>query len=187
MGYAALFDLGCIITVLGVGGPSAVLTVLVYLAVRTLALVLVAIGMSTMNLQAASSGFSQIRGMAYRMPLATIALMLGGFTLAGLPFTAGFAPHWHLFNAMAQLDLRGVILLVLGSFGVAGGYLRGLRAALTPGNAIHTKKEPAFEEPTALLILMIVLCTIIILFGLFPALLIEPLDRFAIVLSFPGR
>ncbi len=190
MGHAALFDLGCIITVLGVGGPAAVLTVLVYLAVRILALVLLAVAMSTLNLRRASSGFSQIQGVAYRMPLATFALMLGGFTLAGLPFTAGFAPHWHLFNAMADLDLRGVILLVLGSFGVAGGYLRGLRAALSTG-ANGAKKEPrgvtSFEEPAALLILMIVLCTIIILFGLFPALLIEPLDRFAIVLSFPGR
>ncbi|GAB4444722.1 MAG: hypothetical protein Kow0031_27150 [Anaerolineae bacterium] len=190
LGHAALFDLGCIIAVLGVGGPTAVLTVLVYLAVRMLALVLLAVAMSTINLRATSTGFSQIQGIAYRMPLATFALMVGGFTLAGLPFTAGFAPHWHLFNLMADLDLRGVILLVLGGFGVAGGYLRGLRAALSTGGG-SAKKEPRsltnFEEPAPLLFLLIVLCTIVILFGLFPALLIEPLDRFAIALSFPGR
>ena len=190
-GYAALFDLGCIIAVLGIGGPTGVLTVLVYAVVRTLALVLIAIAMSTINLSKTSIGFAEIQGIAYQMPVATFALMLGGFTLAGLPFTMGFAPYWHLLHSMAELDSRGVILLVLGGFGVAAGYLRGLRAALSTVAVGQTQKRGQstanFKEPLALLILMLGLSFLIILLGIFPALLIEPLDAFVIPLSFPGR
>ena len=73
-----------------------------------------------------------LRGVAYRVPLATAALVVGGFTLAGLPLTASFFPHWLLLRDLAQIDPRWVWLLVGSGLGVAVGYLRGLNAMLAP-------------------------------------------------------
>ncbi len=119
LGYVALFDIGCTLTVLGIGGRAAIITILVSLTVRMLALILIAASMSTLNILSTSTGFTRVKGIAYQMPVATIGLMVGGLTLAGAPFTAGFAPYWQLIHSMLEIDNRGAVLLVLGGLGAA--------------------------------------------------------------------
>ena len=79
---------------------------------------------------AGADAFTALRGAAYRAPLAAAALMIGAFTLAGLPLTASFFPRWLLLREMAEVDRRWLWLLVSGGVGVAIGYLRGLNAML---------------------------------------------------------
>lgn len=194
LGYAALFNLGCIITALGLGGPAAVITVLVSLSVRTLALVLLAASMSTLTLRSPNAGFVEIRGLGLRMPVATVGLIVGGLTLAGVPFTAGFAPTWQLLRSLAVVDLRGVMLLVAGSAAVSVGYLRGLRALLmVPPHGARRPWMPLahrsgiLAEPPAMLVVIILLSLVVLGLGLFPNALIEPLKNFSALISFPIR
>ncbi|RME97024.1 MAG: hypothetical protein D6768_20655 [Chloroflexi bacterium] len=194
LGYAALFNLGCIITALGLGGPAAVITVLVSLVVRTLALVLLAASMSALTLRFPNAGFVEIRGMGFRMPVATVGLIVGGLALAGIPFTAGFAPYWQVLRLLAQVDMRGVVLLVAGSSAVSVGYLRGLRALLmNPSGGTRRPWVLALNrtgyagEPPAMLVIIILLSLTVVALGLFPNWLIEPLANFAGLISFPIR
>jgi formate hydrogenlyase subunit 3/multisubunit Na+/H+ antiporter MnhD subunit len=192
MGCAALYDLGCTLAVLGLGGPTAVLTILVGLVVRAVAFTLIAASASAIRLRTVSDGFAEVRGVAQQMPVATIGLVLGGLTLAGAPFTAGFAPHWQLLRSLAEVDPGGLVLLTLAGLGVAIGYLRGFRAALLPGEAIG-KNGPdtrprlrfALQEPPGGLGLISLLVAIAILLGLFPAVLIEPLQILSAGISIP--
>lgn len=182
LGYSALFNMGCIVTVLGIGGRAATITILVSLMVRTLALILIAASLSILNMRRNSAGFSWVRGAAYTMPVATIGLIVGGLTLAGAPFTAGFPPYWQLIRSLAEIDGRGAVLLLLGALGVTAGYLRGLRALLTP------KDQPAslrIQEPYPLLVIIAALVVIIVVVGLFPWLIIEPLQAFSVYVAFP--
>ncbi len=192
MGCAALYDLGCTLAVLGLGGATAVLTILVGLTVRALALMLIAASASAIRLRTASDGFAEVRGVAQQMPVATIGLLLGGLTLAGAPFTAGFALHWQLLRSITEADPRGLLLLTIAGLGVAVGYLRGFRAALAaPDNA--GKNGPAtrlhlrftLQEPPGALVLISLLVAVTILVGLFPAVLIEPLQILGAGISVP--
>jgi multicomponent Na+:H+ antiporter subunit D len=193
MGYAALYDLGCTLAVLGLGGEIGVITILVGLTVRTLALTLMAASTSAIRLRASSDGFAELRGMAQQMPVATAGVILGGLTLAGVPFTAGFAFHWQLLRSIAEVDPRWSVVLALAGLGVAIGYLRGFRAALLPRRA--TKSSPAqraryslvftFQEPSLLLALIGLLTAATILLGLFPAVLIQPVQILAGGISIP--
>lgn len=178
MGYAALYNIGCILTFLGVGQKAAVLAILVSLVVRALALTLIALGTSVYYLRATSDGFTYVQGMARHMPVATAGLVLGGLTLAGVPFTPGFAPTWQLLMSMAEVDPRGVVLLVLGGLGVALGYLRGLHATLQEGHKPPDRRTGVnLREPRLLVILTAILCLGCLLVGLYPALLIQPLQQ----------
>jgi len=189
MGYAALYDLGCMLAILGVGGRAAVITILVSLSVRALALILVAIGGSAIRMYVAGDSFAQVKGIARHLPVAIAGLMLGGLTLAGLPLLAGFSTRWQLLRSVAEINAAWPVLLALGGIGVATGYLRGLWATLTVDATRRKQMErPArfvltFLEPPPLLFMIGLLGVICISLGLFPALLIEPLQQ--LILTFP--
>jgi len=189
LGYSTLFNLGCILTLLGLGGQAAVITILVSLTVRVLALVLIAASTSTIYLQVASDGFTQVKGIARQMPIATAGLVIGGLTLAGAPLTAGFAPYWQLLRSMAEVDTRWLALLVLGGLGVTIGYLRGFRAALALGGPVNNKGRVglsvSIQEPLPLLIIIVILGLACLGLGLFPAILIEPLQAASSGILFP--
>jgi formate hydrogenlyase subunit 3/multisubunit Na+/H+ antiporter MnhD subunit len=182
MGYSALYDLGCILTGLGLGGRAAVITVLAALSVRTLALALIAVGVSAVRMRVAGDGFAQVTGLVREIPMAVMALMIGGGILAGVPLLAGFGPRWQIIHASAEVNPVLPTLLVLGGLGVAIGYLRGLRATMTPE---HGLTRVTFAEPRLLLILISLLIVVSVLLGLFPALLIEPLQLLTMSVSVP--
>jgi formate hydrogenlyase subunit 3/multisubunit Na+/H+ antiporter MnhD subunit len=183
MGYTALFNLGCILTILGIGSQAAVITILVSLTVRAVALVLIAASLSTIYLGVTGDGFAQLKGVAQQMPIATMGLLIGGLTLAGAPFTAGFAPFWQLLHSIAEIEERWLALFVFGALGVAIGYLRASRIMLSPVQPIERRVGRGnsylglgFTEPILLMILISLLGVVCIIFGVFPSPLIELLQ-----------
>jgi multicomponent Na+:H+ antiporter subunit D len=188
-GYTVLFDLGLILVILGIGGQPTVPAILSELTIRALGLTLIAASLLAFKRYAADDGFTQIMGLAYRFPVATIGLMVGGFTLIGLPLTIGFPLRWQLLQSITQVDSRWPVLLVLAGLGVSLGYLRGLRALLS------FKKEVQFgetdqtalslQEPRLLLIIICMLVAGCIILGLFPSMLLEPLQQFSAQISIP--
>ncbi len=130
-GYAALFDMGCLLVALATGENNGWLVFYTGLAIRALGLGLTGAATAVVWKGTRRDAFAGLHGLAYHMPLATAALIIGGFTLAGLPLTAGFYPRWLLLQELSQIDLRLMWLLVIAGVGVALGYLRGLNAMLT--------------------------------------------------------
>lgn len=166
LGYAALFDLGSLLVALAVGGDGGAQAFYAGLAIRALGLGLVATATAALRLRAGGYAFDALRGAAYQTPLAAAALMVGGFTLAGLPLTAGFFPRWLLIRDLAQVDARWAWLLVGGGLGVAIGYLRGLKAMLAPA-ADPNGPDPA--RPTwAVIIPLVALVALSVGLGFFP-------------------
>jgi multicomponent Na+:H+ antiporter subunit D len=182
MGYAALF---------GFGGQAAIITIFVALTIRAVALALIAASTSAIRLLVAGDGFAQMQGLARSVPVAITGLTVGGLTLAGAPLTAGFATHWQLLNSMTEINSTWSLLLVLAGLGVSIGYLRGLRATLyTAEPAKNQKERPrkaalTFQEPSLLLVMIIVLIVVCIGLGLFPSLLIKPLQQLTAGISIP--
>ncbi len=191
LGYAALSDVGLLLMVLGIGGKSAVLTILVGLTVRALALALLTAGMLALQLYAADDGFAQITGLARQLPVATAGIILGGLSLAGVPLTIGFPLRWHLLHAGTDLDARWPVLLVLAGLGVSLGYLRGLNALFSTKKEAPASNKDApqrilsMQEPRLLLLLITLLAITCLVLSLFPSLLIEPLQQLALGVPVP--
>jgi multicomponent Na+:H+ antiporter subunit D len=142
LGYAALFDMGCLLVALAIGGDSGWLVFFAGLAIRALALGLTGAATAAVWQRTGRDALAGLHGTAYHMPLATAALIVGGFTLAGLPLTAGFYPRWLLLRDLSQVDLRFVWLLVIAGVGVAIGYLRGLNAMLASPTGQNQTEQP---------------------------------------------
>ncbi len=175
LGYAALFDLGCLLVALAIGGDGGALAFYAGLAVRALGLALAGAAIAALGRRAGGDTFATLRGAAYQAPLATLALIMGGFTLAGLPLTAGFYPRWLLLGDLSQVDTRWVWLLVAGGVGVAIGYLRGLNVML----ALPTRSERVDQARPAWLaaILLLALGLLSLGLGIFPDPLLQAAQR----------
>jgi NADH:ubiquinone oxidoreductase subunit 2 (subunit N) len=171
MGYAALFDLGCLLVAMAVGGSNSALAFYAGLAIRGLGLALTGAATAAVQGWAGEDGFDGLGGAARRMPLATAALMAGGFTLAGLPLTASFFPRWLLFHDLAQANPRWVWLLVAAGVGVAVGYLRGLNGMLaSPAEPVRGQQPRPSWLATAWLVALGLLTLGL---GFFPGLLLQ--------------
>jgi formate hydrogenlyase subunit 3/multisubunit Na+/H+ antiporter MnhD subunit len=188
MGYAALYNLSFIVALLGIGGDETLTAVIFSLIVRSMALTLVAVSMATIKLRTTQLGFDQVKGVAYQMPVATAALVLGGVTLVGVPFTAGFAPYWQLLQSLAAVQWWSPVLFAVGSLGVTAGYLRGLYGMLTEPDRKSDKTAPIMQpqEPVLLTLIMLLLMVAIVVTGIYPAILIDLLVPFISGLTLPA-
>jgi formate hydrogenlyase subunit 3/multisubunit Na+/H+ antiporter MnhD subunit len=155
LGYAALSSLGILLLALVTGDDQGVTLALLHHMGRSLSITLVAAALAILRRGVGSDHFAELRGVAQRLPVATLGLMLGGLALAGFPFTAGFPTHWAVSRAVWGLAQSATPLvqettsaieaaqaqnwvpmitlatLALSSTGVIIGLVRGLDAMRT--------------------------------------------------------
>ena len=168
-GYASLYDFGCLLAALGLGGPLGLpLAVSLFIA-RALSLVLGAMGLATLRHRAKGDSFQRAGGTARRLPWSVAGLLAGGLGLVGFPLTAGFPEHWALLQFLGQQMPRAAVILLLAAAGVVVGYLRGLRALLGPLHEPEVEREPILSSGMVAALLLVSL-----LLSLAPQLLAEP-------------
>jgi len=154
LGYAVLSDMGCTLVALSVASPAALTAALLQVAYRSVGLMLTAMGLAVVRYRVGGDSFSDLAGVARRLPLSTVGLVLGGLSLAGMPLTAGFPSRWAIFRLLSSPNLA--LALLLSGAGVALGYLRGLSTLLSPSSELKVKREPFIAS--LIILAMIILC-----------------------------
>ncbi len=177
-GYAALYDYGILIVALGLRGTAGLPTAIWLLITRTISLMTMATGAAALRHYMASDSFDHLRGAASRLPAAAIALLAGGFGLAGLPLTPQLASRWALLQLVGENDVRWAWLLIAGALGVVIGVVRAGQACL--GELRFSRVE---REPASLTVLAMLLVLIGVILGLFPQLLTDPVASVILPLS----
>ncbi len=177
-GYAALYDYGVLIVALGLRGTAGLPTAIWLLVTRTIALFTLAAGAAGIRHYMASDAYTRIRGAASRLPWAVMALIAGGFGLAGLPLTAQFASRWALLQLVGEIDARWTVLLVAAALGVVIGVVRAGQACFG-----ELRASPVEREPIGLTVIAFVLVVVGLLLGLFPQLLTGPVAAVILPLS----
>jgi NADH:ubiquinone oxidoreductase subunit 2 (subunit N) len=175
LGYTALFDLGCLLVALALGGQEARLAFYAGLAIRALGLGLTGVATARVCQAAGGDGFAALRGAGYRVPVATLALLVGVFTLAGLPLTAGFLPRWFLLHDLARTDSRWLWLLIGSGVGVTVGYLRSLNVMLAA--PVNPARAAGISQAWLTTLVLIVLMLVSLALGIFPAPLLNLAQR----------
>jgi proton-translocating NADH-quinone oxidoreductase chain N len=118
--------------------------------------------------------FEDFSGLGRKMPIVSIALVIAALSFAGVPPLGGFMGKYLVFTAaiesnFAWLAVIGVIASVLQT-----AYLFRLI------NYMYSRKpkdEKIINEPKRLLIPILILAGALIILGLFPSIVIDPLQN----------
>ena len=114
---------------------------------------------------------SQLAGAAKKMPWTAGALVVSGFSLIGIPGTAGFISKWYLISAayeQGSLGIALIVVLVISSL-MAVVYIWRIVESIyfgEPTNDLSTVRE----APTVMLVLTWVAALTNLYFGLVPEL-----------------
>jgi formate hydrogenlyase subunit 3/multisubunit Na+/H+ antiporter MnhD subunit len=192
-GYAALGSLGYLLLAFPAGGSRGLTLALLHTINRAVSITLLAASLAIIRRQAGSDHFEKLGGMARRLPVAALGLMLGGLALAGFPFTPGFPSHWAISraiwnwaqplgpvaweaaragNAISLEQWTAVlapIALVASSAGIVVGMLRGLNAMLGSDPGSKESRQPIIAN-----LMVLALTALAIVLSLYPQLFLEP-------------
>lgn len=177
-GYAAMSDLGVLLLAFGLGGSQGVTLGLLHLVNRSASIVLMAASLATLRRWATTDAFSGLADAARRLPVATLGLMIGGLGLAGFPFTAGFPTHWAIGRAVATEQWPWALVLLASSAAIVAGLLRGLSHMLAKNS-----DDTAPGQPVIASLMLVALIGLVIALGLYPQLLLAPVQRAVQALS----
>lgn len=114
-------------------------------------------------LRAGGTDFRAVNGLARRMPLTSMGIVLAGFSLIGVPGTAGFITKWYLVLGALALESMALVALIVGSSLIAVVYVwRFVEAAYLREPAADA---PGSEAPLSMLIPAWLLVAACIWFG----------------------
>ncbi|HEY4689570.1 MAG TPA: proton-conducting transporter membrane subunit, partial [Anaerolineae bacterium] len=85
LAYGALADMGAILFAIGLASPAGLAAAFIMLIVRALSTGLMAMGMMLARERYGGDSFAKLRGLIWRLPWASLAIIAGGLSLAGLP------------------------------------------------------------------------------------------------------
>lgn len=175
MGYGVMVDTGVLLVVLGQSSHLGVELGVAMVFARVWATALMAAGLE--GLRAHGDGTDErLVGLGLRAPWSTVALVVGGLSLAGFPPAVGFAPRWSIYRLLFRTQPQSVLVLLLASGGLLVGLLRVLyqllsRPAKIPGHEGEGQQKEASskasESPVVVILLILFMAGAVGL-GLFP-------------------
>jgi len=151
--------------------------------VRTFGLGLMSMGMAVarQSAQRPDDSFESLTSLAWRSPWAAMVIIIGGFSLAGLPPFAGFAGRWAALQQVAYNDLAISVALLISTIGVATGTLRGLQYIFQQP---HGESAPPDQVSPLTIMLLIGALVLTLIMGLFPDLIAPAIRQ--IVAAYTG-
>ncbi len=168
--YAAIEETGVIAAALlsrnAVGVVAAVLLA-INLAITKFVL---CVGLLNIEETAASRLLRQLRGLARRMPLSAAALALAAVSAAGLPPSLGFVGRYLALQAVAGVDLRLAVGLLIGTLLSVAYYGKSIYGLFF---ASLERPGPGVRESRSLALLSLCGAVAVVLLGLIPGPLIS--------------
>lgn len=144
-GCSLMVDMGALLMLLGTKSRDGLQAAWLLLMLRMASLVVWGYGLSVTRKSTGSDQIERAGGLVGRSRLATLALILGGFSLAGLPLTPGFPARWFAVELIARDSVGRAALLLLGTASGVLAMARMTRGLLGPGTG--PRQGPAVRWP----------------------------------------
>jgi len=169
LAYSSLAQVGYMVIGIGLGSALGLQAALIHLFNHALMKGALFMALAAVVYRLGSSHYDAMRGIGRSMPLTSACLVLGGFSLIGVPGTAGFVSKWYLVvAALGREQWLLAFLMLAGSLLTAVYIWRVIETAyLTPAAPAADAPVPARSEaPPGLLLVLCVLALANIYFGL---------------------
>jgi len=112
-------------------------------------------------------------GMGRKMPLTSLALLLGAFSFAGVPPLAGFVAKYLVFTAAIEANLSWLAVIGVLTSIIQTAYLLRL---INYMYAKAPQEDTKIKEPKKLLVPIFILVAAIIVLGIYPTIVLNLID-----------
>ena len=173
LAYGVLADYGCALVALGTRSPSGLAAVLFATLARPASLAILALGITLARERMRSTEFEKLTGLGWRRPWTAAALIVGGFSLAGIPPLAGFLGRWAEVRLMAATQPVYALVMLGVTLSVGAGALRGTDYLLqAPPSPTYDSPPQEPESPEPRMMVALVAAAILggLILSLFPGL-----------------
>ena len=175
LAYSSIAQLGYIVTVLGV--VDAMGGALYHSLIHTAVKLLPGSEAGSSLFVTGRSKFSELGGLIYRMPQSFVLLLIGIIVLAGMPPLGGFASKFMIYSSLLDAKYLLILSAVMFSSASAFLYIYKLIYGIYLGHPTNKKLESVKEVPLSFLIPQYILSVILIVIGMFPALVVPFFNR----------
>jgi len=186
LGFAAITQIGISLLILGLGNQTGARVqpaglFFTMLLPQCIALALWGQALCAIRTQAEDLRFHSVRGLARKLPIATAALVLANFSLAGLPLLASFPAGIGLWSLLSQGPLQFALLILAGD---ACLFVAGFR---TLAVLVSSSDRPAWRISEGNLQAAVLVIGAILLFvvGLMPQWSFPLLAKLGLALAAP--
>ena len=179
LAYAAIADMGIVLIGWGTNTRESLEISMLHLAHRGISIVVVSMALGILKLCLDEDDLEHLRGSLRCAPLATIGMAIGGFSLVGLPPTAGFVSRFALYRTLVTEQSGWTLAIIACSVGPAWAFMRCTMAALMSAPAPGSRREPLWSG-----LLTLLLSLVLLTLGVYPQILTRlPTEWFGPLLS----
>jgi formate hydrogenlyase subunit 3/multisubunit Na+/H+ antiporter MnhD subunit len=169
LSYGVLADYGCTLVALGTRTFAGLAAVILATLARPVSLAILALGITLARQRVKSSEFAKLTGLGWSSPWMAAALIVGGFSLAGIPPLAGFVGRWSQAQLLASTQPVYALVTLGVTLSVAAGALRGMDYLLQPPpEAVASSAPDRGHEPRLMIALILCSLAVGLILGLFP-------------------
>lgn len=164
LAFSTIEDLGYLTIGVTLGGSLGIVGATIGIIVHALAKALMFSSVSVIE-RDEGAGIKP-HGLAARYPLAGAGFLIGALTIMGLPPLAAYASRWRLYAVAAETNPLLLFVLLAASACAVLAYARVIAADWWGSGEAERPREPL-----ALTIVVVGLCVLLLLLGLFPGIL----------------
>ena len=124
LAYAAISDFGLVLMGFGFESELGATAGLAHVFHRAVGVLLLAMSAGALRRAGGTWRLEELAGIGRSAPVAVLGLVVGGFSLAGLPLTAGFASRWLLYTSWPESLLGWISAILVASACIAAATLR---------------------------------------------------------------
>ena len=165
LAYSSVSQIGYMILGLGLGNVVGLAGGMVHIFNHAIMKAVLFMAIGCAFTRAGAVDIEDLAGLGRRMPVTMACLVVGAFSLIGVPLTVGFVSKWYLIQAALEIGAWPVAVVVLASGLLAIVYTWRMVEAAYFRPAPAGMADGVDEAPLGMLVPMVVLAAACVAFG----------------------
>ncbi|RUA07398.1 MAG: hypothetical protein DSY82_08165 [Flavobacteriia bacterium] len=175
LAYSSIAQLGYIVVGLSTGTKLGVMAALFLAVVHAIFKGTLFMVAGAVERQAGTTDMTKVSGLIRKMPYTFFAALLSIIALAGVPPLGGFVGKWMLYESLIT-ESNNYFLVIVVFFSSTAAFLYSYRFLFGLFLGQEEKEtEHVKEAPLTMVIPMLILALLLIVTGLYPGILFEPI------------